>query len=474
MKDAMNFELLTKLECPCGSRHFHIESIAARPAPEPPGISSVLCDEWCAFLRCPIASGRVSPADCRACRSLDIAEGKAVCECGLAWRVHQGLPEFGDRAVPEQPGDGLKVVETDFDKDPRWNRFVNAHPEGTVFHHSLWLQALKAEFKQQTLSLACLDENGAFQGILPLFYTRGLPLRIGQLGRHHVGRRLCSLPRTPAAGPLCSTPVITRFLLQEAVRRVESRPGMVLQLKTGSNHVDGLVRNMAGEPWRESYTLELPASSTEGVRFGNARQNHRITWAVNRARRLGIVTREASCEGDLKQWYQLYLETMRRVVAPARPYALFLHMWNTLRPRSMMRLLLAEKSEDRPALPLAGSIFLMHGRSTVYAFTGCRTEAMALHVNDLLQWEAIQRAYREGFRIYDFGEVVEERQGLAAFKSKWCAKPAPLYRYYYPMVEEIPAKSPLVSGMPELAARLWQRLPLSVTAFLGRRLYSHL
>lgn len=129
-------------------------------------------------------------------------------------------------------------------------------------------------------------------------------------------------------------------------------------------------------------------------------------------------------------------------MVPARPYRFFLGLWRNLRPRGLMRMLIAERAGGGRVQFLEGSIFLMYGQTVHYPLTGCRTESLGLHVNDLLQWEAIQRAHREGFRSNDFGEAVEERQGLTDFKSKWCAKPVLLYRYHYPGVTGDAADAP--------------------------------
>jgi len=438
-------------------------------------VSAVLCDDWCAFRNRPIANAAVTPIDCQECRSILVNEGTILCQCGQSWEIHQGAASFGDHCVDRDSDAQLTVIETDFDKDPRWNSFVKDHPKGLLFHHSLWLRTLKAEFGQPTLSLACVDASGRFQGILPLFYTRGLPLGISHIGVHDTGKRLSSLPRTPVAGPLASNSAATRALLREAVRRVRSQDNLILQLKVAANDMDGLLENVWGTPWRDRYELELPDGATDFVRFGNAKHNHKVTWGVNRARREGITTREAVCEEDLRQWYPLYLETMRRVVVPPRPYRFFVEMWQRLQPRGMMRLMLAEGPETGRTVLLAGSLFLMYGRSTHYAFTGCHNGALALHVNDLLQWEAIQRAYGDGFRLYDFGEVADDCGGLAAFKSKWCATPKRLYRYVYPRTATEPAaKSHTDLGSLSLMTRCWQRAPLGLTEFLGAQIYSHL
>ena len=93
----------------------------------------------------------------------------------------------------------LRIFELDFRSDPRWERFVSAHPDALIYHHPGWLSALESEYGERCVSLACADENGQLNAILPLFYTKGLPLKIGPVAS---GRRLSSLPRTPVAGPL--------------------------------------------------------------------------------------------------------------------------------------------------------------------------------------------------------------------------------------------------------------------------------
>lgn len=76
---------------------------------------------------------------------------------------------------------------------------------------------------------------------------------------------------------------------------------MTLQLSPRSNELDGLIEGMRGTPWRESDLLQLPRNGVERLRFSNAKQNHKVPWAVSRAIRLGIVAREAQSEDDLQR-----------------------------------------------------------------------------------------------------------------------------------------------------------------------------
>jgi hypothetical protein len=166
---------------------------------------------------------------------------------------------------------------------------------------------------------------------------------------------------------------------------------------------------------------------------------------------------------------------MRRRIVPARPFRLFAAMWEILRPRGQMELLLAEKSEAGTSRLLAGSIFLKFGRTVFYSFTGCRRENFPLHPHDLIQWHAIHGAVRDGFLRYDFGEVPEEAPLLANFKSKWGAKESGLCRYYYPAPDKLELRGlPMNPWSKRLVSTAWQKLPLPLTARLGDWLYGFL
>jgi hypothetical protein len=73
---------------------------------------------------------------------------------------------------------GRRVIQVSAG-DPRWDAFVLAERNATVFHHSGWLAALAREYGQRPLRLACEEPDGTLSGILPLVATRGLPLGIG-------------------------------------------------------------------------------------------------------------------------------------------------------------------------------------------------------------------------------------------------------------------------------------------------------
>ncbi len=366
---------------------------------------------------------------------------------------------------------GLRVVEGNPQFDRRWEALVIAHPNATIYHHPGWLRALQEEYGQEGAHLSCETRDGRLLAVLPMFYTRGLPFDIG---RQVTRRRLSSLPRTPLGGPLSIDPDATYLLLQAAVDLSRRPPGAQLQLKTQSTKIDGLGSGVVRSPWRSSYIVEL-SENPDDLRFQDKEARRQIKKAVNKATRLGVQIRAAESESELRSWYCIYLETMRRNMVPPRPYRFFRALWSLLGAKGVMQLLLAERINGGQRTLLAGSITLMNSQTVSYAFTGCKKEDFICRPNDLILWHAINDACRRGFRWFDLGEVPEEHESLIRFKTKWGAVAAPLYRYYYPALDTSKsAISPVVSRARHVLGAVWQRLPLRATALLGDWIYSRL
>lgn len=465
----MKFTLLDQVRCSCGNEELQLEGAVTTQAllPEPAGMA---CRKYCGLRQVPVRTTADRSPECLQCQRQTILQGTIRCRCGEGWQIVDGIPSFFTRFVDRSPSSRLRVVETNPRTDPRWEPFVASHPGGSACYHPGWLKALEEEYGQTKLHLACEDLDGRLMAVLPMFYTRGLPLRIsGQ----PAGRRISSLPRSPIGGPLSIDGEATSALLKTALERSHERPGTRVKFLTRDSELAELASGLTRTPWRNTWILELP-QDPQGLPFGNSANRHRVKWAVNKAVKLGVRVREAESEGELRAWYRLYLEVRRRHAAPTRPYRFFRAIWELLHPTGVMSLLLAELDQAGPPTLLAGSIFLTFGSTTFYAFTGATNTAFAFHPNDIIQWQAIHDACNNGSRLYDFGEVPEESPQLANFKRKWGAEPSPLYRYFYPALQEVLLPQPAPGWIRRISAAGWRHLPLDVTEKLGDWIYSYL
>lgn len=341
--------------------------------------------------------------------------------------------------------------------DPRWADLAQSHPGALPYHHPSWFQALAAAYPYTPAALGCADSAGRLTGVLPLFQKKSLL----------AGTHLASLPNTPVAGPLASDEPSLRVLLSAAAALTDDSPARWLQLKVAGTGADGLVDGLTGQAWDPTYAVDLPPDPAQ-LRFGSSRNHGAILRAVRKAAKLGVTVREATSAADVRRWYPLYLATMREHAVPPRPLRQFEAMWEFLAPQGRLALLLAERRAGGSTELLAGSVFLRHGQVIYYAFNGRDRSGLEFRPNDAIHWHAISEGCASGFRRYDFGEVVEANAGLARFKRKWGAEPAPMYRYHYPRSREV-ERGALRPGPARRAAEsAWRRLPLPVTAGVGR------
>lgn len=360
----------------------------------------------------------------------------------------------------------LRVRLVDPTADPRWAAFVTGHPEGSVFHHPGWSQTLADSYGYRPAHLACEAADGTLQGVLPLFYRRGL-LR---------GRALWSLPHTPLAGPLATSTTAAAALVRAAVDMAEREGGYQVQFKTLRDDLASSVAELNRREWHPTYILVLPERS-KPLRLGSSRAQRDIRRCVKKAQAHGLRVREAERLDDLRAWYRLYLSTMREKASPPHPLRFFEAAWHYLVPDGVLRLLLVERHEaGRTELVGGGLVFIMPERA-VGEYIGRRADAARYHFHDLFQWEAIHAAWMAGCRSFDLGNATARQEGLARYKLKWGGRPRPVYRYSFPTGNSATLASPnasLTRARSPWERTVWQRVPLGLTAHLGGWLNQHI
>lgn len=352
----------------------------------------------------------------------------------------------------------MAVIQVDPWSDPRWDAFVEAHPDAAVFHHSVYLRALSREYGEPAFGLMDTRDDGQVRGVLPLMWTRGLPVAPRAIG----GRRLASLPRTPVAGPIGEwQALLARAVELAGEAQLQVKPALGVQAGPGQ---------LTAYPWRMNYAYELPQDGSE-PRFGPSKKHTSLRSALRRIEAQGVKVRLARSADDVRRWYPTALETLRPHVVPPRRLRFFLALWEELAPRDMARLVLAEG----PGGELLGGNFnlQMPGGTVFYAFNGVRKSALHLRPNDLVHWHAIHAAAREGFKRYDLGEVVEGQAGLAQFKRKFSNTQQRLQRWYHPAPEcpPDPGNGNDPGAVKRAIGTMWQRMPLRVTAAAGTAMY---
>jgi peptidoglycan pentaglycine glycine transferase (the first glycine) len=127
-----------------------------------------------------------------------------------------------------------------------------------------------------------------------------------------------------------------------------------------------------------------------------AGMKQKCRYNLRLAQRRGVEVRQGTA-ADLDLFYDLYAETARRDGFPIRPPAYYQDAWGSFLARRQGWLLLAEVQGEA----VAGLLFVTFGPTAWYMYGASSERHRSLMPNNLLQWEAMQRARAAGCTLYD-------------------------------------------------------------------------
>jgi CelD/BcsL family acetyltransferase involved in cellulose biosynthesis len=291
---------------------------------------------------------------------------------------------------------GLQRVEL---TDARWASFVAAQSEATPFHTPAWAEMLCECYDFNGFALASLDEHG-----VP---TAGMPvIELPRVFRRGVW--WVSLPFTDACAPLSVGLDREQELLdgldearrEARVERLEIRSPAPAR---GARQFTAALRHtLTLEPDPQAVLCRLDRSQ--------------VQRNIKRAEREGVVVRQADSEGDLDRvFFDLQVETRRRLGVPVQPRRFYTLLWRRLIEPGHGFLLLAYAG----ARPIAGGVFLRAGRTLTYKYGASSREHWHPRPNVLLFWTAIQLGCASGAQVLDFGRTELKAHGLRSFKLNW-------------------------------------------------------
>lgn len=167
---------------------------------------------------------------------------------------------------------------------------------------------------------------------------------------------------------------------------------------------------------------------------------------------------------DLREYYRLYLESMRGHGSPPHSFAFFETLWNHFAEDGTLRL----STVHRDGALINGMIDLALG-STVYQW-GVITdyEHRDLNGGSLLLWKSLAWAAENGYDTYEFGRT-REGSGVYMFKKSFGGSKTWYDDLHYFPGEPVSLPNP-DDETYDRAKAVWRRLPLSVTRVVGPRI----
>lgn len=331
------------------------------------------------------------------------------------------------------------------DQRQAWDAYVDAHPQGSLFHGSRWMHAVERTFGHQPLYL-WVERQGRCAGVLPLFLVTTLK-----------GRALVSVPYAVYGGIVADDEEAQQALLGAA--RVAAATHRAKYVELRSRHATGL--DLPGSDLHVTFERELPPRPEDCL--GLIPRKSRASVRNGRTK-FGL---RSEISTDFGLLYDLYALNVRRLGSPTFPF----------------RFLEELRAELAGAMDVQNTLFEGRVVSSVLTFwykdtvipyySGCDDTYFFTQCNNVMYCDLMEEGVRRGARRFDFGRSRREA-GPYFFKVNMGFDPQPLhYQYVLCGLKEPPRINP---SNPKFALprRIWSRLPLGVTKAVGPQLLKYI
>jgi FemAB-related protein (PEP-CTERM system-associated) len=326
--------------------------------------------------------------------------------------------------------------------EARWDEFVQASAGGTFYHLSGWRGIIEETLHHRTYYLTC-EADGALHAVLPLVHMKSL-----------FGNTLVSTPFLVYGGPVATNREAERAVVEQA-RALAYELG-VDYLEIRNQHP--LDEALHGSEWLTTGTHATFRKRIDADPDKNMKAIPRKQRAmVRKGMQAGL-----SCEidADVTRLSRAMLECKRNLGTPffSRRYLQAVkdtfgddaEILTIVRGKEAICSVMSFRYKDQ-ILPYYGG-----GGVLARKFAG----------NDYMYWCVMEKAGREGFRIFDYGRS-QIGSGAYNFKKYWGFEPEPLnYQQQFVRATASPDLSPS-NPRYQLAIKFWKRLPLPAAALLG-------
>jgi hypothetical protein len=337
--------------------------------------------------------------------------------------------------------------------DERWDRFVDEHPAGCIYHHSAWARVLAQSFGYTPFYMARKSpDSREVKGIVPFMLVE----------RWLTGKKLVSLPLTAYCTPLLPDNSLDEVV--EFVRscHVDSVPIELKVLPTEDRTLN--VGSLAEDSSYVTHILEIDREPDELMKLFHGTS---VRQRIRRASRENLSLRMASSESDLKHFHRLLTGVRKKHGLPPHPYLFFRNMWRILGPLDMLRVPMIEHAGE----VVSAAIVLKYKDTFHFEYSATSEAHFHLCPNQMLIWETIKMAFQEGARFYDFGRSTLASTSLIEFKERWKAKRYPLMYLYYPDRSKDHQQE---SSPRKVLETVNRHLPESLLRLEGQFIYKHI
>lgn len=343
--------------------------------------------------------------------------------------------------APVKAGEVVRAVDFRDSADVRRIEGFVADCGASLFHRPAWLSAVEAGTGQRAAGLMA-ERLGVVTGWLPLTEVRSALF----------GKALVSSGFGVGGGIVADSAPATQALAEAAqghAKRggfsgIELRGGAIPDgWETWSDKHCGFERALADDD--EAELLAIPRKARAEVRKGLG-FGHRVTVGRNAA--------------DLAAHYACYSASVRNLGTPVFPKRLFAAMVEAF-PGSADLLTVWQGDT-----PLASVLSIYHDGAVLPFWGGGVFAARAARANEVMYYELMCHARRQGMTRFDFGRS-KTGSGPFAFKKNWGFVPRPLTYGAWTAPGAPPRNVDPTDASYSGKIELWKKLPLPVANLIG-------
>ncbi|WP_448212531.1 FemAB family XrtA/PEP-CTERM system-associated protein [Colwellia sp. MEBiC06753] len=327
-----------------------------------------------------------------------------------------------------------------------WDDYVTGHDDGSFFHLSNWQKIASEVFNHACYFLFAKQED-AIVGVLPLVEVKSKLF----------GHALISTPFCVYGGAIADSQPIKQALEQYACKLAEKLTVDYLELRYRQPQENNFLLKQA----HSTFGCEL--ADTDEAILANVKKKQR---AVIRHSLKNNLTAEYTQQTD--EFYQLLSISYRNLGTPIftkRYFDALMHYFDGQIDITLIR--------DEAQQPSNAVMNFYFKDQVIPYYGGGNAKARGLKSADFMYYQVMCQARSKGFTYFDFGRS-KNNSGPYNYKKNWGMTPEPLH-YYYHLVkaDSLPNLSPN-NPKYQLFIKMWQKLPLKVSQWLGPHLSKYL
>jgi serine/alanine adding enzyme len=322
-----------------------------------------------------------------------------------------------------------------------WDSFVYGEPSASHSHLAGWGDVFRRVFGHATRYWTVRDNGGAIIAALPVTLVK-----TAVFGRHAV-----SVPFLNYGGPIgrseCFAPLVEHATQQLGAERYTS-----IQLRCRR------IIDIPSDPRVEKVTVVMPL---EGDVDAQLKQfTAKLRSQIRRAGKEGAVAGVGPQR--LGGFYSVFAEHMRDLGTPAMPRRFFDAVAETFADDIRIGTVVHD------GLSIAGGFGFVWREEFEITWASSLVRYKRMAPNMLLYWSLIERCIEEKLAVFNFGRTTPG-SGPHQFKLQWSQRQEELPWYEAGGNGDV-SRPKKESRSYQLAARVWQRLPLGVANMLGPKI----